>query len=201
MSHPAELLLAELDSTLSHVADTRRDDMLRQMTDLFIAGAGFYSAEQIAVFDAVVARLAVDADTPALIELASRLMAVECSPSATMARLSSDDDPAVSAPVLEKSPALTDADLVGIAKSKSQGHLLAIAGRERISDAVTDILVERGNPAVKRKVVANKGALISENGFARLIGDARADKELAGLVRARTDIPPELQPFLEMATA
>lgn len=201
MSNQAESLLAELDTVLASVPAARHLAMLRQMTDLFFAGAAFYSEEQIAVFDSVIKRLAQDVSSQALIELGSRLAVMDSAPADTIVRLSSDDNPAVSGPVLEKSTVLKDGDLVGIAKTKSQGHLLAIAGRRRINDAVTDVLVERGNPAVKRKVTANEGALISENSFARLISDARTDKDLATIVRRREDIPPELQPFLDMALA
>ena len=94
---------------------------------------------------------------------------------------------------------LGDGVLVGIAMTKSQGHLLAIAGRARINDVVTDVLVERGNPDVKHKVAANAGALFSETGFARLVSEARMDKEFAMLLAERDDILPELRPFLDQA--
>lgn len=199
MSELAESLLQELDATLARVTPSRRLAMLRQMTELFLTGS--YTPEQVAVFDGVIKRLTEGVASRDLIELSSRLAMMEGAPAETVMRLSSDDDPAVSAPVLEKSDVLQDADLVGIARSKSQGHLLAIAGRKRIADVVTDVLVERGSPAVKRKVTANGGAAISENSFARLISDARTDKDLAGMVKKRADIPEELKPFLEMALA
>jgi hypothetical protein len=66
---------------------------------------------------------------------------------------------------------------------------------------VTDVLVQRGDPAVKSKVAGNEGALFTETGFARLVTEARQDKELAVLVAAREDIPEELKPFLKMALA
>ncbi|MFN3656212.1 MAG: DUF2336 domain-containing protein [Pseudolabrys sp.] len=194
-------LLTELDATLARVTPPRRLAMLRQMTELFLQGAGLYTAEQTAVFDALIKRLTQGVGAQALVELSNRLATMDSAPADTIVRLSSDDDPAVSGPVLEKSSVLNDGDLVGIARSKSQGHLLAIAGRRHIADVVTDVLVERGNQAVKRKVTANEGATISENGFARLISDARTDKDLAGMVKKREDIPEELKPFLEMALA
>lgn len=201
MSEVATALLTELDVTLSRVTPLRRLAMLRQMTDLYFAGAASYTAEQVAVFDALIKRLTQGVAPKALAELSSRLAALDGAPADTVLRLSSDDDLAVSGPVLEKSAQLKDGDLVGIAKTKSQGHLLAIAGRAHIADTVTDVLVERGNQAVKRKVTANEGANISENSFARLISDARTDKDLASIVRKREDIPAELKPFLEMALA
>ena len=201
MSEIAAPLLAELDATLAKITPARRQAMLRQMTDLYLKGAGHYSSEQVAVFDVLIKRLTQGMNSKALVELAARFATMDGAPVETVARLSSDDDPAVAGPVLEKSKSLSDTQLVGIVKSKSQGHLLAVAGREQIADTITDVLVERGNAAVKRKITANEGATISENGFARLISDARTDKQLATAVRRRDDIPDELKPFLEMALA
>jgi uncharacterized protein (DUF2336 family) len=198
MTSHAQLLLSDLDMTLPRVSNPRRLVMLRQMTDLFLANAASYSEEQVAIFDAVIKRLTQDVGPKALIELSGRLASMDGGPADTIIRLSHDDDIAVSGPVLEKSNVLKDGELVGIARTKGQGHLLAIAGRTQITGVVTDVLVDRGSLAVKRKVTANVGALFTENSFARLISDARNDKSLAALVAKREDIPSELQPFLDM---
>jgi uncharacterized protein (DUF2336 family) len=201
MNEHLQSLIADLDSVLARVPAPRKLAMLRAMTDLYFAGADSYTPEQVAVFDAVIKRLTHGAGPQALIELACRLAVMDGAPADTVAQLSSDDDPAVGGPRGGQCNGVADGHLVGIAKTKSQGHLLAIAGRTQINDVVTDVLVERGNPAVKRKVTANDGAQISENSFARLISDARKDKDLASVVRKRDDIPEELKPFLEMALA
>ena len=82
---------------------------------------------------------------------------------------------------------------------KSQRHLAAIAGRAKISETVTDILVERGNPEVAHIVIANLGACISELGFVKLINRCKSDESLAAAIAKRPDIPPELEPFLKLA--
>ncbi len=115
-----------------------------------------------------------------------------------MVRLSNCDDVSVAGPVLENSPALSDVDLVRIAKTKGQGHLLAIAARQRVNDVVSDVLIQRGNKNVLRKVTGNNGAKISEDSFARLIAEAKGDKSLAELVKTRPDIPEELKPFISV---
>lgn len=201
MSGEAQALLAELNGVLRSVSRTRHLEMLRQVTDLFLMNAGSYKPEQIAVFDAVIKRLAQNVSSRDLIELSSRLALLDGAPANTIAQLSTSDDIAVSGPILEKSSVLTDKDLIGIAKTKSQNHLLAIAGREHINGIVTDVLVDRGDNAVKHKVLTNQGAQISEFGFACLISAASKDKRLAEVVAKREDIPAELQSFLEVALA
>jgi uncharacterized protein (DUF2336 family) len=198
MTQTAEALLDELDHTLSHVTGQRRMKMLRQMTDLFMAGAGTYSEEVASLFDVIIKRLSEGVESRQLIELSQRLAEADTVASDTVVRLSNSDDVAVAGPVLEKSPALSDVDLVRIARTKGQGHLLAIAARQRVNDVVSDVLIERGNKNVLRKVTGNNGAKISEDSFARLISEAKGDKTLAELVKTRPDIPEELRPFVSV---
>ncbi len=195
----ARALIAELDAALGNASGSRRVKILRRVTDLFVVGAGTYSDEQIAVFDDVIGRLIDNLEPPALIELCGRLAPVSRAPVNVVARLSGYDDITISGPTLEKSDTLTDQTLVEIAGKKSQKHLAAIAGRQRISEPVTDILVERGNSEVSRKVTANPGACISELGFVKLINRCKDDGALAAAIARRPDMPPELEPFLNLA--
>ena len=201
MSDQSESLLTDLDAALAGVSKQRRLAMLQQITALFLANAAGFSAEQTAIFDAVMERLTPGIESKALAELSLRLAAMDSAPAETVARLSGHNDIAISGPVLASSNLLNDDLLVEIAKLKSMGHLMAIAGRRAINDAVTDVLVERGDPAVRLKVVNNGGAHLSETSFVRLINEASKDKKFASVVAKRVDIPAELQPFLDMAMA
>ena len=53
---------------------------------------------------------------------------------------------------------LDDETLIEGAKTKGQEHLLAISQRTRLSEGVTDVLVERGNQKVIISTAANAGA-------------------------------------------
>jgi len=199
MKAAAQSLITELDETLSKIPDSRQLVILQRVTDLFMVGAENYSDEQIAIFDDVICRLIENIGQPALVELADRLSSVGKGPGNTLARLSSSDDIAVSGPTLARASGLSDKDLVAIAGKKGQKQLAAIAGRPQISEAVTDVLVERGNADVSRKVSANLGAKFSEIGFVKLINKAKKDRELATAISNRRDLPDELVPFLKLA--
>ena len=201
MMPAAQSLITELDATLSNISDARHLMILRRVTDLFLVDAGNYSDEQVAIFDDVISRLIEDIGQPALIELSARLAPVAKAPANVVARLSGNDDIEISGPALEKSDSLTDDTLAEIAEKKSQKHLVAIAGRARINEIVTDILVDRGNSEVARKVTANLGARLSELGFVKLIKRAKSDKPLAAMIATRTDMPSELEPFLKLTLA
>jgi uncharacterized protein (DUF2336 family) len=199
MTPYAESLIVQFGVALSKSARAEHLAIQRQVTDLFLGGGQSYSDRQIAIFNDLMSRLIERIDRRALLEMSGRLAAVDHVPADVVGRLSSSDDIAVAGPVLEKSNQLTDESLVGIAKTKSQDHLLAIAGRTRISEPVTDVLVERGNGEVARKVVANAGARLSELGFVKVVHEARGNQALAAALASRTDVPAELQPFLKMA--
>ena len=103
--------------------------------------------------------------------------------------LAFDDEIEVAAPVLSQSERLNDAMLIENARSKSQGHLLAISKRKSLSGAVTDVLVERGNNEVVESAVNNPGAEFSDNGFTRLVSRAEGNDELATSLGKRRGIP------------
>ena len=194
-------LIAELDAALSKASSPQHLAILQRVTDLFIDGSETFSDDHVAIFDEVIGRLIEKTKSPALIELSARLAPVGNAPANVIGRLSRDDDIAVSGPVLDKSGVLTEQTLVEIAKTKSQKHLAAIAGRTRISEYVTDVLVERGNSEVSCKTAGNHGARLSDLGFVKLINRAGSDNALAVAIASRTDMPPELQPFLKLALA
>ena len=151
-----------------------------------------YAPDHVGLFDDVIGHLIRKIERVALIELSDRLAPVPNAPSNVIRQLSRDNDIEIAGPILEHSPVPTDDDLVEIAKTKSQAHLAAIAGRQHINEPVTDVLVDRGDADVTHKVTSNKGARFSHHGFARMIRKAEHDANLASAIAARRDVPPQL---------
>jgi len=104
--------------------------------------------------------------------------------------LGGDSNAEVARLVLSLSPVLTDTDLAAIAVSQSQQHLVAIAERARLSESVTDILVERGDQKVLHTVSANEGAAFSDRGFDRLLERGEGDSVITGALAGRSDLAP-----------
>jgi uncharacterized protein (DUF2336 family) len=188
----AQSLIAELEISLTKGSSAERSNILRRVTDLFLGAGDVYSDEQIDVFDDVMMHLVRQIEGHALIELSGRLAPVDFAPSRIVNRLARDDNMAVAGPVLEKSSILTDDDLIDISKTKTQNHMLAIAGREALAEAVTDILVERGNADVTRRVTGNVGARFSHQGMETVAGRAEKDEIIAENLARRRDVPPEI---------
>jgi uncharacterized protein (DUF2336 family) len=106
-------------------------------------------------------------------------------------RLANNDEIRIAGPVLQESARLDDGELVKIASSKGEPHLLAVAGRWWLKEIVTDALLARRYPSVSRRLAANPGARVSGNGFAVIVGQAESDPELAVSVGVRIDLPSE----------
>jgi len=182
-------LIDELEATLSAGNDARRVEILSRLTDLFVGAAESYSVEQVGVFDDVMARLVGAIEAKARAVLAQRLAPIANAPSGVIHVLAFDDDIAVAEPVLQLSQRLDDAALVANANIKSQRHLFAISRRQQLSEAVTDILVHRGDRDVVHSVAQNAGARFSDAGFQALVVSAADDDDLATFVGKRGDIP------------
>ena len=187
-----EGLLDELQTTLAHGTVARRVETLRRVTDLFINGAVVFSNEQIGLFDDVLQCLTEHIETSAKVLLSNRLAPIDTAPPRTIRALAFDDLIEVAAPVLSRSERLDDETLIETARNKSQAHLMAISVRRVLSDAVTDVLVLRGNDKVIQSTVNNPGAEFSERSFTRLVDRAEGDDNFATCLAMRPTIPRHL---------
>jgi uncharacterized protein (DUF2336 family) len=197
MANPTGVM-NELEAALGTGATPRTFDIMRKITDMFVDGANSFSVNQVEVFDGILCRLIEHNGPQGAVEVSAKLAPCENAPTNVVRKLSSDNNLAVSGPFLRGRFALPDADLVGFVRTKRKEYLALIASRPQLSEAVTDVLIERGDIDIMRIVLANKGAKISEGGFAKLISEGRNSKEFTQLVGSRPDMPEELKPFVEM---
>jgi uncharacterized protein (DUF2336 family) len=182
-------VIDELIGTVANGTVKDRLRILRRVTDLFVAGSRGYSRDQIELFDDVLQRLTIEIEVKARARLAHKLATVKNAPPKIVRKLAFDDEIVVAGPLLVHSEQLSDADLVENASTKSQDHLSAIAQRLKLSKSVTDVLVERGNEHVVRKVANNKGARFSLAGYETLTIRARSDARLTLILGQRNDLP------------
>ena len=185
-------LIAELESAIESGSKERRIDALRRITDLFVASADRLNDRQIDVFDDVLSHLIERIEGRAVAELSQRLAKIDNAPTELVRRLAKDDDIAVAEPILTQSRRLTDGDLVEIANTKSQGHLLAVSSRTQIAAIVTDALLRRGDQHVLYKLADNSGACFSDEGYTTLVRRSEHDEHLAEKVGLRLDVPDQL---------
>jgi uncharacterized protein (DUF2336 family) len=192
MQPQSESIIAELEQAVRSGSPEKRISTLRDVTDLFLNDSDHLNDEQIKVFDDVLCLLADRIEKRALAELSQRLAPVDKAPIEVIRRLAHDAEISVAGPVLTESKSLTTKDLSEIARTQSQAHLLAISGRDELEEAVTDVLVERGNREVVHTLTTNSGARFSEAGYGALVKKADGDDDLAEKLGLRLDIPIRL---------
>ena len=182
-------LLEELQTALAHGTVARRVETLRRITDLFVGNAVDYSDDHIRVFDDVFQCLIEQIETSAKVLLADRLAPINTAPPQIIRTLARDDVIEVAGPVLSRSERLEETTLIEIARNKSQAHLKAISLRRVLSEALTDVLLTRGDQDVVQSTVSNPGARLSEDSLADLVTRAERDDDLAACIGVRPDLP------------
>ncbi len=174
MAAPASLI-PELEDALQQGTPQRRADMLKRTTMLFLDGASRFNEDHVRLFDEVFGHLIAEIEAKARAELSNRLAPVTNAPTQLVRRLAKDGDISVAGPMLQQSRRLDETDLVDIANTMSQAHLLAISNRARIAEPITEVLVRRGDRDVVRRVADNRGARLSNGSFSTLVHLAEKD--------------------------
>jgi uncharacterized protein (DUF2336 family) len=185
----SENLLEELQTALSHGTVAHRVETLRRVTDLFVGNASDYSDDHVRVFDDVFQCLIEQIETSAKALLADRLAPIAAAPPKIIRTLALDEVIEVSGPVLSKSERLDEEILIEIARTRGRAHLKAISLRRVLSEALTNVLVTRGDEDVVQSTVSNPGAQLSEGSLADLVTRAERDDDLASCIGLRPDLP------------
>jgi uncharacterized protein (DUF2336 family) len=118
-------------------------------------------------------RLARDAAVRVRAILAEEIKALDCIPKDVALTLAHDLNTTVSAPILQYSPLLSDADLIEIiAAGQVQEALTAIARRKSVSEAVGDRLVQSLDVPAVAALLVNPDAHIRKETMDRIIEQA-----------------------------
>lgn len=169
----------------------RRRQLLREVTDHFFSETPSPGADTHSAYDAVLSRLAADTAQDAREELAARFADAPEAPHGLVMQLARDVIE-VAAPILQKSAALTENDLLALAEESDGSHLKAISNRETVPEAVTDTLVRRGGDDVVLTLVKNEGARISRQAFESITERAELNPDLHAPLVDRREMPTDL---------
>jgi uncharacterized protein (DUF2336 family) len=202
MLNAEQSIIDEVEAAINIGSAEKRLETARRVTDLFLESAGSFDSEQIELFDHVLERLIKTIEMRAVADLSARIALAEMSgqlapiaqaPPSVIRRLARNDEITIAGPVLKESARLNEEDLVEIAETRSEQHLLAISARWWLKEVVTDALLARRYPSVSRRIVSNPGARVSAGGFAIVVAQAESDPELAVQTGIRIDLPAGLR--------
>jgi uncharacterized protein (DUF2336 family) len=196
-----EDLIGEFELVLKEGTAEWRVRTLRQLSELLRSCVERLNPVQIDIFDDMLIRLLDSVGTAALAELSSTVADFASPPKQTIHQLARHQNPAVAGPLLSKSPVLIDADLIAIAKSRSQQHLVAVAGRHNLSEELSDVIVKMAGRDASRALAKNPAARLSKAGLIVLLAKAKGDETIAESLALRPDLPATaLRELLSRAT-
>ena len=186
---PSKLL--DLIELAKEPSSERRRELLRQVTDMFFAGPQAHGPGEMALFDDVLTQLSSEMEEVVRAELANRMADSARAPRRLLLGLAGDAYP-IAQPVLTRSKALTDEDLLRVARTRGQDHLRAISRRETVSEVVSDAIVERGDDTTLGVLLRNDGAELSRAAHEVAVDRAAVNPELHEAVIDRHSLPPDL---------
>lgn len=169
----------------------KRADLLREITDVFMAAPDRYTTSEMQHFDVILSKVTESVETALRMEIAEKLADTPNAPRNLLRQLAHDDI-SVAQPILERSPALTEDDLVRVIRQRTQDHMVAISKRREVPPTVSAELVERGGKEVLVTLAENQGAKFTGETMTRLVEQSRTLPELQSPLTERYDIPPGL---------
>ena len=182
--------LPDLIAMAADGSSENRRKLLRELTESFF-GNPTRSAAEDSLYDAVLVSLTADMETAVRAELAARFADTADAPASLIRRLA-NDEAAVAGAVLRASPVLTDEDLLSVVRTHGQEHLRAVSIRPTVSEAVSDVIVERGDDVTLGTLLRNDGAQLSRAASEAAVERAKVNPTLHEDTVARSALPADL---------
>ena len=145
--------------------------------------------------EALLALFARDAERLVRAAVAEQARASRQFPVAILEALARDEAE-IAEPVLAGSMLLPDAVLIAIVRGGDSDKQVAIAGRERVSSAVSDAIIDHGVERAVARLAANEGADIAERGFERMMQRFSGSLAVAEGIASRRRLPPTVAELL-----
>lgn len=190
VSTPTGSRLPDLIELAKEESSEKRRALLRELTDHFFGAASRTEAED-ALYDSVLTDLTAEMEVAVRAELSARFALRPDAPRNLIRRLA-NDEAAVAGAVLRASTVLTDEDLMGVVRSQGQAHLRAVSERITVSEAVSDVIVERGDDETLGTLLRNDGAQLSRAASETAVERAKANPRLHVATVERAGLPPDL---------
>lgn len=184
--------LLELQHLTGAPGGAARDEILKRVADLFLLTCDRQTASDREVFGDVMQRLADQVAPQARCELAHRLATVARPPETLIRRLARDNID-VARPLLERSPALDEQELIDIVRTGSLAHSDAICRRPRLTAALVEALLDRADDVMLTEIAANPEAELPAGAFALMAERAADNAELRHALLERSDLPGDIR--------
>ena len=191
MQHAISEETEKLFSLAREKSSESRSALAATISDLFAMEGGTLSARERTLMLDILGRTIHDVEFSIRRRIGRDLASAPDLPR-DLAVFLANDHIDIAYPILLKSPVLQDADLIEIVRNRTFEHQLAVAMRERLSEAVADALVETGERMVIDRLLRNSDARISIAAMEYLIEESRRVDSFREPILLRRELPPEL---------
>ena len=168
-----------------------RTRLVQVVGDLFFDESDVLNQRERDLMTDILRQLIHDVEMSVRIALADRL-ALEIDSPPELVTILANDDIEVAHNILLNSEVLQDLELIEIIQHRTFEHQLTIAMRKKVSEAVSDALVETGNTKVIKTLIENDGADISNNTLEFLVNKSKTEEELQQPLLERPELSPHL---------
>lgn len=166
-----------------------RSRLTRRLADIVCLPSSRVSPQERWMTADVLAELLRAAEPGLRAKVAARLADQVEAPAALLRRLALDDYE-VAEPILQRSQALTDFDMMEIARKGERRHRLALARREQVSETVAAALCASADHDVLTALMRNEGARLAPQSVDFLVREAGDHEALARLLIKRAELRP-----------
>lgn len=187
-----------MSSQLHHLIDLAREpssekrrELLRQVTGVFMTHHEQIEGPEMALYDEVMSQLSEEMETIVRAEIARKLAEARVAPLGLLRRLASDDIE-VAEPILMRSKALTESDLIHVVSTKGQDHMRAVSQRAEVPESVSGVIIARGDDTTVNTLLRNDGARLSRESNEAVVQRAQSSPALHDAIVNRKDFPIDL---------
>jgi uncharacterized protein (DUF2336 family) len=186
---PERLTQADVERLLVNSSPQTRAQTTAKIASQFDAEA--LSAAERRIAEDIFRALVKDTEILVREALATHLKSTPDLPHDVALALAKDVD-TVALPMLRFSEVLTDGDLVEIVRGQEPRKQMAIARRPKVSEEVSEALVDAGNEEVVARLVGNEGAALTEEALDRVIDRYEESTAVADSLARRQNLPPAI---------
>ncbi|WAC47886.1 DUF2336 domain-containing protein [Asticcacaulis sp. SL142] len=169
----------------------KRRELLREVTNLFLAHPDAISDAEMQLYDTVMSQLTEEMEAVVRAEIAHKMSGASSAPQGLLRQLMVDHID-VAEPILMRSNALSETDLLHVVTTQGQEHLRAVSRRETVTENISGVIVRRGDDTTLNVLLKNEGARLSRESNEAVVARAQANPDLHAAVIGRTDLPTDL---------
>ena len=168
MSAVGAFELEELVKLARDKSEKSRSILVTAINDLYSGEEGLLTEQDRAIMVDIIRRLIHQVEISVRRVLAKRLAELPDAPADLVLTLANDEIE-VAHPILLNSEVLRDPELIEIVQHRTMEHQVAIAMRPKVSEPVSDALVETKNERAITTLLSNQNAMISNRTMGHLV--------------------------------